>query len=233
MTAMLSRPPMPAAAADLPTDGEGERFVFHDVGWDFYEQILRAVGDRHVFVTYYRGMLEVMSPSYEHDTAAEILALFVRILARELKVPHKGAGSTTLRRRLVRAGLEPDHSFYIRHVAAIIGRRRINLNVHPPPDLAIEVEVSRRLAERVAVYEALRVPELWRYDLERLRVFELQPGGYVERDRSIAFPTLPLDEVHRFVEMSWNMEELEWDKAVRAWARRRLVKPKPRRRRSR
>ena len=230
MTALVA--PRRAKPKATPSEPEArERFVFEEVDWKFYEQVLRAVGDRRVFVTYYRGRLEVMSPSYEHDWYAERLASLVSILGDELNVENVGGGSTTFRRRRASAGLEPDRCFYIRNVAAVLGKRRIDLNVDPPPDLAIEVEISRRLGERVSVYEALRVPELWRYNGRVLRVLELRDDGtYVERDRSIAFPTLPLEQVHRFMQMGWEMGNVEWGRAVRDWVRRNLRKPKRRRR---
>jgi Uma2 family endonuclease len=236
MTAMLapprSKPETPKERVAPSEPGCEDRFVFTDVDWQFYDHVLDAANKRRIFVTYYKGMLEVMSPSYEHDGSGELLAALVRIVATELKVPHKGAGSTTLRRRRVQAGLEPDRCFYIRNVSAIRGKRQIDLNIDPPPDLAIEVEMSRRLGERVNVYEALRVPELWRYDGQSLRVFELgEARTYVERDRSIAFPDLPLEQVHRFVQLGWDMDELEWDRTVRTWIRRNLRKAKGRRRR--
>ena len=232
MTSALVRPP--ARSRPTPVEPEPEeRIVFHDEDWKFYDQVLRAVNEKRIFVTYYRGTLEVMSPSYEHDGNGEILATLVRIVATELEVDHKGAGSVTLRRRRVQAGLEPDRCFYIRNVKTLRGKRAIDLDVDPPPDLAIEVEWSRRMGERTNVYEALRVPELWRYDGRALRVFRLgDDGRYVEVDHSIAFPSLPLDQVHRFVQMGWEMGELEWGRAVRRWVRRNLKKSRPRRRAS-
>jgi Uma2 family endonuclease len=230
MTAILA-PPKPKAKTVLPKPEARERFVFEQVDWKFYEQVLRAVGDRRIFVTYYRGTLEVMSPSYEHDWYAARLALLVRILGEELGVEHVCGGSTTFRRRQVSAGLEPDNCFYIRNVGAVLGKHRIDLNVDPPPDLAIEVEISHRLGERVSVYEALRVPELWRYNGRMLRVMELgEEGRYTERDHSIAFPTLPLAQAHRFLQMGWEMGDLEWGRTLRAWVRRNLHKAKSRRR---
>jgi Uma2 family endonuclease len=230
MTAILAPPRVQSNPATVQPD-RVERFVFTDVDWQFYEQVLRAVNEQRIFVTYYKGTLEVMSPSYEHDASGGLLALLVRIACTELGVPHNGAGSVTLRRRRVQAGLEPDRCFYIRNVSALRGKRHLDLNVDPPPDLAIEVEVSQRLGVRVNVYEALRVPELWRYDGRSLRVFELgDEGTYVERDRSVALPDLPLEQVHQFVQMGWDMDELEWDRAVRQWIRRNLRKRKSRRR---
>jgi Uma2 family endonuclease len=230
MTALV--PPISVRTkAALPELQDEERFIFYNVDWRFYEQVLRALDERRVFATYYRGTLEVMSPSYEHGWYGERLALLIRLLADELNIELVGGGSTTFRRRRVSAGLEPDRCFYIRNVASILGKRQLDLNVDPPPDLAVEVEISRRLDRRVSVYEALRVPELWRYDGRALRVFELGGDGtYIERDHSIAFPTLPLEQVHQFLQMGWEMGERDWDRAIRAWLRRNLPKAKPGRR---
>ena len=112
----------------------------------------------------------MMSPSFEHDAAGEMLALFIRTLAQEVKLPIKGAGSTTFRRQDLERGLEPDRCFYIRDEARIRGIRQLDLRRDPPPDLAIEVEISHRLLNRVGIYAALGVAELWRYDGKRLQI---------------------------------------------------------------
>jgi Uma2 family endonuclease len=237
MTSLVAPPRFRTKAAVLkavPPPEPGERFVFDDVDWSFYEQVLRAVGDRRIFVTYFRGILEVMSPSYEHDWSAERLSMLIRIVCDELDVEVVGAGSTTFRRRRVSAGLEPDRGFYIGNVKAILGKRRIDLNSDPPPDLAIEVEISRRIGERQSVYEALRVPELWRYSRRGLRVLQLSvTGRYLEQGHSAAFPALPLEQVHHFVQMGWEMDDVTWGRAVRRWIRRNLRKGRSGRRRSR
>lgn len=219
MTAALapSRDARPVTVDDGPPE---QRFVFRNVDWPFYDRVLRAVGDRRVFVTYREGTLEMMTTSFEHDAYAEMLALLVRTCAQETGTPHKGAGSTTFRRRLADAGLEPDRCFYVQHVTAIRGKRTIDLDRDPPPDLAIEVEISRRLRERVRTYEALGVPELWRCDRRRVRMHRLGDAGrYVEVDRSIAFPVLAPAHVHRFLEMGWDVEEVEWVRAIQSWIR--------------
>lgn len=232
---MTSTLPIPALSPAAPIPGAtGERFVFRGVDWDFYETVLRTVEGRRAFVTYYRGTLEMMTTSFEHDAYAEMLALLVRTCAQSLKLPHKGAGSTTFRRRLADAGLEPDRCFYLQNVRRIRGKRTIDLETDPPPDLAIEVEIGRRLAERVQAYEALGVQELWRCDRRRLRVFVLGADGrYEESDRSAAFPTLPPDQVHRFLEMGWGMDEVEWVAAIQKWIKQQRRKPVAKRRRKR
>src|SRR5215217_4854344 len=119
-----------------------ERFVFDEADWAFYESILKKVGDRHILVTFDGERLEVMSPAPEHETHASRLGQLVRLLMLERRVPFQSMGSFTLKKRKADAGLEPDRCFYTQHAAAILGKRRIDLSKDPPPDLAIEVEVS-------------------------------------------------------------------------------------------
>ena len=199
-----------------------QRFVLDGVDWDFYETILRQVGDRHVFVTYDEGTLELMSPSYQHDRSAELFGALVRILAEELRVPLISAGSTTLKQKLLRRGLEPDRCFYLGNVPAIRGKRKLDLSRDPPPDLAIEIEISRRLVSRIEIYEALKVPELWRYDGKRLRILVLNAAGkYEQRERSLAFPQVPPSQIHAFIQMAWEIDETAWSGSVRQWLRER------------
>jgi hypothetical protein len=77
-----------AATSRLP-----HRFVFYDVDWEFYEAVVRRVAGRHVFATYYRGTLEIMSPSYLHDRVARLLYLVIHTLAEQLGMPISSAGA--------------------------------------------------------------------------------------------------------------------------------------------
>lgn len=203
-----------------------ERFVFEVADWRFYELILRKTGDRRVFVTFDGERLEVMSPSFRHDLSAERLAVLVRQVLNHVNVPSLGAGSFTLKKRKASRGLEPDRCFYIRSVNAIRGKQEVDLRSDPPPDLAIEVEISRRLLDRIDIYRRLGVPEVWCYDGNRLRVLRLGKEGYDEVTRSPALPDLPPpEEVHRLVQQSWDMDDLAWSKVVQQWLRDYLPRP--------
>src|SRR4051794_37130457 len=126
-----------------PTATNEQRFRLDWVDWDFYEYVLDKLGDRHLFVTFDDGSIELMSPSYKHDVRGRCLGLLVNVLAEELQVRLKGAGSTTFQRKDLKIGLEPDQCFYIKNFERIRGKDKIDLAVDPPPDLAIEIEVSR------------------------------------------------------------------------------------------
>lgn len=196
-----------------------QRFLLEDVGWQLYDSLLREVGDRHIFITFDRGRLELMSPSWRHDRRARRLGLLVTYLADALDIPIEGGGSTTFRREDLRRGLEPDQCFYVENVQKVRAKDEIDLEVDPPPDLAIEVEISRRLIDRVSVYASIGVPELWRDDGEEVRIYRLgEDGRYHECDRGPSFPDVPRADINRLMQASETTDEVTWSRTVRAWA---------------
>ena len=169
-----------------------------------------------------------MSPSYKHDRSAHLLAAIIEIAAEELRLPFSAAGSTTFRRKDLKSGLEPDRSFYLRNEATIRGKTEINLAVDPPPDLVIEVEISRRLMDRQRIYGKMGVPEVWLYDGSKLTVMQLARGSkYNPVNQSPALPLLPLAKVHEWVQLSYRSDEATWRRQIRAWIQEHLVGKKP------
>ena len=210
-----------AAPLTAPTE---QRFQLSCVEWDLYEYLLDQIGDRHVFLTFNDGSIELMSPSYQHDMRGRSLGLLVNILAEELRIRIKGAGSTTFKRKDLNIGLEPDQCFYIANVKHLRGKTQLDLSVDPPPDLAIEVEVSRRMNSRMSLYAALGVPEIWRDDGTQVHVHVLGADGtYGEVTRSVSFPMLPMEQVNQFLDMATNVDEMSWTLTVRQWVKQNLV----------
>ena len=190
--------------------------------------MLRRVAGRHVFITYDRGVLELMLPSYAHDVVARLLCRLIQALAEELGIPIRSAGSTTWRRRRKQAGLEADESFYIRNQPAIQGKREIDLRLDPPPDLAVEIEISRRLGSRLRVYGRLGIPEVWRYRPGTLTVLLLQPNGkYLASPTSPSFPGIPVAELARFIDRGLDADETVWIAEFRQWVRRQVRTRQP------
>jgi Uma2 family endonuclease len=214
------------APSAQPAEPE-QRFVLDGVDWDFYQVVRRRAGGRRVFVTYHKGRLELTSPSFIHEGAARALGLLVFILAEELGVQVQGCKSTTFARRDLDAGLEPDECFYTANAAAVRGLDQINLERDPPPDLAVEVEISRRLLGRVDIYRELGVPELWRYDGRRLLILLRGADGvYHPAERSPTFPALSPEQAHAFVALHRDTaDEAAWAREVRAWVRQQLGSP--------
>jgi Uma2 family endonuclease len=165
-----------AAVEHLP---EGAMLVIPEATWEEYEQLLDTIAARPgMRVTYDRGRLEVMSPSPEHEEFKELVLQLARVLADERGTPLETRGATTWKRRSSRQGAEPDTCFYVGHASRIIGKPRIDLEVDPPPDVVVEIDVTNESLSKFPVYAALGVPEVWRYDGTAVQFFGLVQAGY-------------------------------------------------------
>jgi Uma2 family endonuclease len=188
------------------------------ISWQTYEALLAEIGDRQIRLTYNRGNLEIMVPSPEHERFKTIMGRFVETLAEELDVRIEPLGSTTFKRPEL-SGAEPDECFYIQNISAIKGKKRIDLNQDPPPDLVVEIDITSRSENSLQVYADLAVPEVWIYNGARFRINRLENGEYVECESSLAFPSLPILEIVRFLEQAETMDYLELVKAFRNWVK--------------
>jgi Uma2 family endonuclease len=174
------------------------------VDWKTYSRLLWVFAERPgIRLTYDRGELEIMSPSLEHDDDGRVLARFVITLTEELGLPLKCGGSVTLRRRLRRRGIEADECFWITNAHRMAGRRRLNLRTDPPPDLAIEVDVTRSSLNRLSIYAPLGVPEVWRLDGDTLTFYVLGPGpAYQTATASQSFPLVTPADLLGFLQLA-------------------------------
>ena len=205
-------------------DPSGRRFVFHDVPWGDYVKMLEIVGERHVHVTYDEGTMEVRMPSQRHEQTAQLLGLFIPKLAEALEVDYEPLGMTTWRRPDLEKGLESDQCYYIRNAAVVRQRDELDLERDPPPDLAIEVDITSSSLDRMEIYAELRVPEVWRYDGRRLTMYQLQPNRrYRASQTSLSFPGLRPADVERFLDRGLTTPKLQWSREIRDWVLNELM----------
>jgi Uma2 family endonuclease len=172
-------------------------------------------------------VLEIMSPSPEHEEYNRTLAALIEFVADELRINIRRLGSTTFKRPDLLKGFEPDSCFYIQSAARIRGRRRIELPQDPPPDLLIEIDVTSSSLDRFALFSQTGVPEVWRYDRSQVRFLGLKDGQYEEITHSLAFPILTSEVVTQFLEESLELESAEWSLRLREWVRQHAASPAP------
>lgn len=194
--------------------------VLHDIDWGTYTRLLRAFTRRRGFrLTYDRGILEIMSPLWEHERPAYLLGRFIDVLTEELKLPCEPGRSVTLRRRRKNRGLEPDNCYWIANAERLAGKTRLDLRVDPPPDLAIEVDITRSSLDRMSIYGALGVPEVWRLTSTALTFQILESGAYQVRSHSLAFPWLASADLTGFFSRLGQMDTTALVAEFREWVR--------------
>ena len=200
----------------------GHQLLLKDVSWQMFEEILEDLGEtRAARVSYNNGILEIMTPLPEHEADKVIIGDLVKALLEELDTEFWSLGSTTFKNEEMSRAVEADDCFYIQNEAAIRGKKRIDLSVDPPPDLAIEIDITSRT--KFNNYEALGVPELWRYNGRKLQINVLEDGKYVESNTSYNFPELPMAEViHQYLEQSNILGRNATMKAFRNWVREQI-----------
>ena len=197
-----------------------QRVTLHNVSWETYERLLADLQDSSApRMTYDRGTLEIMSPSSEHERYNRTAAQIVEELAVEMDLNIDSLGSTTFRREDIDRGFEPDSCFYIRNAVRVRGKKRIDLTVDPPPDLVIEIDITSPSLDKFPIFAKVGVPEVWRFDGNRLVIYELANGEYLEREASISFPTVTAADITAFIKDSEAMDRPEWVRKLRAWAR--------------
>lgn len=172
----------------------GQKIILSPVSWQRFETIMTELGERRSSrIAYAKGILEIMTPLPEHERSKVLLADLVKTILRVQKRPWEPLGSTTFKQEEMAAGIEPDECFYIQNYQAVIGRERLDLKVDPPPDLAIEMDLTSKT--ETEAYEALKVPELWIYRKGKLTINVLQENQYVESQNSLIFSNLPIIEL--------------------------------------
>lgn len=191
------------------------------IAWNEYEQLLTELADRPgLRVSYDHGRLEIMSPLPEHEEYKEFIHSLVRFLSYEMDIDLETRGSTTFKRKTFLKGAEPDTCFYVQNAGRLIGRRTIDLNVDPPPDVVVEIDTTNESLSKFPIYAALGVPEIWRYDGQQAQFYRLNNQAYRETSDSLAFPLLSSSVLTEFLEKSKTEGQTAALKAFRQWARR-------------
>ncbi|BAZ50173.1 hypothetical protein NIES4103_27870 [Nostoc sp. NIES-4103] len=200
----------------------GQQMLLKDISWQQLENILAELEGRSAIrISYSNGWLEIMVPLPEHEKDKELIGDLVKILLDQLQIDFEPFGSTTLKNEQMQQAVEPDTSFYIQNQAVVIGKNRLDLTVDPPPDLAIEIDITSRT--RFENYEILGVPELWRYTQQGLEIYLLQDGKYIKSQSSPNFPNIPIVElVNEYVQQCLTIGRSQAIRNLRNWVKENL-----------
>ena len=201
----------------------GDHRIAFYATWDQYEAISRAVGDQHVRLAYDGERVELMSPGAEHEDWASLIESVVRPLAAALGVLCKGMRSTRWERSEAARAIEGDATFYLTADKIAVARTRPKKSEDwPLPDLAIEIDMSPSQIDRPAIYAAVGVPEVWRFDGVTVRIDRLGPDGtYADASESGWLGVRP-DEVFHLLSIDaqddndFSAQALEWARNVLA-----------------
>lgn len=200
-----------------------QRLVLYGEPWWAYERLLRIFeGRRHLRISYDRGKLEIMTLSPEHELLKHLIGRLIIAITEERGLPIAGYGSMTIKRRKQLRGLEPDECFWIQNEAAVRNLKEYDILRDPPPDLIVEVDITRSAVNRMGIYAALAAPEVWRFRKGGLEFHVLgESGKFSAQPESQTFPGIRADDVNRFLELRGQMDNNALVRQFRDWLRTR------------
>ena len=176
------------AAERLPS---GATLVIHEFSWEDYERLLESLSERRSLrVSYDCGRLEILSTSALHERYGTTVDLVAFVFSEVRGLNLQSYGNTTWKSKAVDKGVEPDACYYVKNADRVIGEKDIRLETHPPPDIAVEIDITNSSLRKLSIYAALAVPEVWRYDDRTCTFFALIGSKYTVIGESRQLPGL-------------------------------------------
>lgn len=204
-----------------PAPPAEQRIVLHEISWETYESLLADhEGKSAPRFTYDRGKMEIMSPSPAHERANRDLAMLVEMIFDGWGVDIANFGSTTYKREDIERGFEPDSCFYIENEPLVRDKDSLDLETDPPPDLVIEIDVTSFSLDKLPLYAAIGVPEVWRYEGTKLEILIHDGGSYRKSAESKCLAGFRADALADLMQKRKSLRRTEWLEKIREAARR-------------
>ncbi|MDJ0728964.1 MAG: Uma2 family endonuclease [Crocosphaera sp.] len=209
---------------EKPNNPKADRVVLYHISWQQFNNLLNDLGNsRSARIAYDQGTLEIMTPLPEHEYFKERISDTIKDAAEILELDFECLGSSTWKREIKQAGVEPDNCFYFQNEPLIRGKLTFDLNQDPPPDLALEIDLTHKSLDRFPIYTRLGVPELWCYDSGNLKIYQLAGEAYIETEKSLIFPNLNIQEIPTLIESYRKLGRRAFRKAVREWVKKQIM----------
>ena len=195
--------------------------ILSNVDWETYDQFVQETMDIIVNPRFYfeKESLLIMPVMAEHESINRVIASVVDILTEEFQINSRSLGSSTYQREDIEKGFEPDSCFYFENESKIRGVKRLDMTIHPAPDLIIEVDITSLSTNRQSIFAAFGIPEIWRFDGEIMQILRLENDKYTQIQHSLALPKVTSERLTEFVQKSETLSRLEWINEVRSWAK--------------
>lgn len=195
--------------------------ILSNVSWNTYQNTIQEFNEKQSPRFYYeKGNLFIMPTSLEHEAIIFFLELFINFVTVEWQIDCTGFRSATFQSEEIADGFEPDSCFYFgANEAIMLGKKRFNSSQDPAPDLIIEVDITSLSTNRQSIFAAFGVPEIWRFDGEKMQILKLENSQYTEIPNSLTLPKVTPEKLTEFLQKSETLSRLEWISEVRNWAK--------------
>jgi len=185
------------------------RTVLESVRWETFVELAEQRRGSVPRMVYDEGVLEMMSPRRQHENIGSLIGRLIETYSEVLEIEIQTVASTTFKRKDLQKAFEADESYYVTHAEQIRPKEEVDLNTDPPPDLVIEVEITSSAIEKLKLFAAMGVPEVWRHDGEYLAMFRLKSGAYEPIPSSQELPGLIATSIDSYIRRRFEIGETQ------------------------
>ncbi len=187
---------------DFLNNGSNRRILLTGISWAEYERFLQTFWEKtNLSLAYDKGKLEIMPKSANHESFSRTIYNFFLAYCERFDIETESRGSTTFRRKFLEKGVEPDECFYISNAQKII-EGNFSTENFPPPDVAVEIDLTTDSLDKFPIYSALKVPEVWIFDGKKVTFNKLKGEKYHQTSHSVALPLLSAEKLAEFLKLS-------------------------------
>ncbi len=183
------------------------RTVLENVRWETFLELAEQRRGSVPRMTYDNGVLEMMCPKRQHENLGRLIGRIVETFSEVFEIEIQSVASTTFKRKELTKAFEADESYYVHHAEQIRPKEEIDLAVDPPPDLVIEVEITSSAIQKLKLFAAMGVPEVWRHDGDLLEMFRLKGSQYEGINSSEALPGLTVATINDILRRRFEIGE--------------------------
>ncbi len=196
-----------------------EHVILRGVSWKTYEALMKEHESRSApRFTFNQGCLEIYMPSQKHEEKSSFLKDIVQTFAEERDIELRNLGSTTFKKSGIEKGVEPNGCYYLQSYDQVFGTQKIDIEQFPP-DLVLEVDIFSPSINRFPIYAEFKVPEIWLYADDEVKIYVFDGRKYLESDKSRTFPEVTSELLTRLLAESETLKRSAWLKNVRDSAR--------------
>ena len=185
------------------------RVLIDGVSWETYSALVDESEHASGRMSYDEGTLEIMCPAMPHESSKSLIGRMIEMFTFIRRIDIRSSASTTFRRTDLKRGFEADESYYIQNAGLIRGKHEIDLAIDPPPDLVVEVEITRSALNKLRMFASMGIPEVWRYDGKVLSIGLLQSDRYNESEVSQVLPGFPVPLASELLSQRFDVSETE------------------------
>jgi len=203
------------ATAFVSTPHAEDRSVLREISWETYVRLCDENQSRATQMAYFEGELELMTVRLRHEMARGQIHSMIDVIGESRELDFENTGRHTFQHPKKRIGFEADLSYYVTNLEMLRSKTKLNLLKDPPPDLVIEVDVSRNSVRKLLMYANLGIREVWRCEGSEIKIYRLSGAEYKSAAKSSILRGVKASLLTQLLADSWTMPRPQWLKHVR------------------